>query len=129
MLMFAHGFNIRYGTIRPPNIDVTMIAPKAPGHRVREVFVEGGGVPGLLAVHQDATGKAKQLALSYGKAIGVHPRRRHRDHVHRRDRNRSVRRAGRALRRRQRARSRRASRRWSKPATSPRSPTSSACTN
>ncbi len=71
MLMFAHGFNIRYGTIHPPkNIDVTMIAPKAPGHRVREVFVEGGGVPCLLAVHQDATGKAKQLALSYGKAIG-----------------------------------------------------------
>jgi ketol-acid reductoisomerase len=71
MLMFAHGFNIRYGTIHPPkNIDVTMIAPKAPGHRVREVFVEGGGVPCLLAVHQDATGQAKQLALSYGKAIG-----------------------------------------------------------
>ena len=71
MLMFAHGFNIRYGTIHPPkNVDVTMIAPKAPGHRVREVFVEGGGTPCLLAVHQDATGKAKQLALSYGKAIG-----------------------------------------------------------
>ncbi len=72
MLMFAHGFNIRYGTIHPPaNVDVTMIAPKAPGHRVREVFVEGGGTPALLAVHQDATGKAKQLALSYGKAIGA----------------------------------------------------------
>jgi ketol-acid reductoisomerase len=71
MLMFAHGFNIRYGTIHPPkNVDVTMIAPKAPGHRVREVFVEGGGVPCLLAVHQDATGKAKPLALSYGKGIG-----------------------------------------------------------
>jgi ketol-acid reductoisomerase len=71
MLMFAHGFNIRYGTIHPPkNIDVTMIAPKAPGHRVREVFTEGGGTPALLAIHQDATGKAKQLALSYGKAIG-----------------------------------------------------------
>jgi len=71
MLMFAHGFNIRYGTIHPPkNVDVTMIAPKAPGHRVREVFTEGGGTPCLLAIHQDATGKAKQLALSYGKAIG-----------------------------------------------------------
>ncbi len=71
MLMFAHGFNIRYGTIHPPkNVDVTMIAPKAPGHRVREVFTEGGGTPCLLAVHQDATGKAKQLALSYGKGIG-----------------------------------------------------------
>ncbi len=72
MLMFAHGFNIRFGTITPPaNVDVTMIAPKAPGHRVREVFVEGGGTPALLAVHQDATGNAKQLALSYGKAIGA----------------------------------------------------------
>ena len=71
-LMFAHGFNIRFGTITPPaNVDVTMIAPKAPGHRVREVFVEGGGTPALLAIHQDATGKAKQLALSYGKAIGA----------------------------------------------------------
>jgi ketol-acid reductoisomerase len=72
MLMFAHGFNIRYDTIRPPkDVDVTMIAPKAPGHRVREVFVEGGGTPALLAVHQDATGKAKPLALSYGKGIGA----------------------------------------------------------
>jgi ketol-acid reductoisomerase len=71
-LMFAHGFNIRYGAITPPaNVDVSMIAPKAPGHRVREVFVEGGGTPALLAIHQDATGKAKQLALSYGKAIGA----------------------------------------------------------
>jgi ketol-acid reductoisomerase len=72
MLMFGHGFNIRYGTITPPaDVDVTMIAPKAPGHRVREVFVEGGGTPALLAVHQDATGKAKDLALAYGKALGV----------------------------------------------------------
>ena len=71
-LMFAHGFNIRFGTIKPPaNVDVTMIAPKALGHRVREVFVEGGGTPALLAIHQDATGNAKQLALSYGKAIGA----------------------------------------------------------
>jgi len=71
-LMFAHGFNIRFETITPPaNIDVSMIAPKAPGHRVREVFVEGGGTPALLAVHQDASGSAKQLALSYAKAIGA----------------------------------------------------------
>src|ERR1700674_3972662 len=71
-LMFAHGFNIRFGTIKPPaNIDVSMIAPKAPGHRVREVFIEGGGTPALLAIHQDATGTAKQLALSYAKAIGA----------------------------------------------------------
>ena len=70
-LMFAHGFNIRYGTIQPPEtVDVSMIAPKAPGHRVREVFQEGGGTPGLVAVHQDASGKALELALSYAKAIG-----------------------------------------------------------
>ena len=71
MLMFAHGFNIRYGTIVPPkDVDVTMIAPKSPGHRVREVFTEGGGTPCLIAVHQDATGQGKQLALSYARAIG-----------------------------------------------------------
>jgi ketol-acid reductoisomerase len=72
MLMFAHGFNVRYATIHlPTGIDVTMVAPKAPGHRVREVFVEGGGTPALLAVHQDATGSAKKLALSYAKALGA----------------------------------------------------------
>jgi ketol-acid reductoisomerase len=72
MLMFAHGFNIRFNTITPPpDIDVTMIAPKSPGHRVRELYREGAGTPALLAVYQDATGNAKQLALSYGKAIGV----------------------------------------------------------
>jgi ketol-acid reductoisomerase len=71
MLMFAHGFNIHFGEIKPPaNVDVTMVAPKAPGHRVREVFKEGGGTPGLLAVHQDATGHAKALGLAYAKAIG-----------------------------------------------------------
>ena len=72
MLMFAHGFNIRFGTVAPPkDVDVTMIAPKSPGHRVRELYVEGGGTPALVAVHQDATGNAKALALSYGSAIGV----------------------------------------------------------
>jgi ketol-acid reductoisomerase len=72
MLMFGHGFNIRFGTITPPaDVDVTMIAPKAPGHRVREVFTEGGGTPALLAVHQDATGNARATALSYAKALGV----------------------------------------------------------
>jgi ketol-acid reductoisomerase len=71
MLMFAHGFNIHFNEIKPPaNVDVTMVAPKAPGHRVREVFKEGGGTPGLLAVWQDATGKAKALGLAYAKAIG-----------------------------------------------------------
>jgi ketol-acid reductoisomerase len=71
MLMFAHGFNIHFGTIVPPeNVDVTMVAPKSPGHRVREVYQAGGGVPGLVAVHQDATGQAKAKALAYAKAIG-----------------------------------------------------------
>lgn len=68
-LMFAHGFNIRYGQIQPPeSVDVSMVAPKAPGHRVREVFVEGAGVPGLVAVEQDASGNAKANALAYAKA-------------------------------------------------------------
>jgi ketol-acid reductoisomerase len=72
MLMFAHGFNIRFGTITPPaDVDVTMIAPKSPGHRVRELYIEGGGTPALLAVHQNATGQARALALSYAKGIGV----------------------------------------------------------
>src|SRR4030095_2595054 len=63
---------IRFGWIVPPQgVDVTMIAPKSPGHRVRELFVEGAGTPALLAVHQDATGQARALALSYGKGIGV----------------------------------------------------------
>src|SRR5688572_25026029 len=71
MLMFAHGFAVRFNWIVPPkDVDVTMIAPKAPGHRVREVFIEGGGTPGLLAVHQDVTGQGRKLALSYGRAIG-----------------------------------------------------------
>ena len=71
-LMFAHGFNIRYGTITPPkDVDVSMIAPKSPGHRVRELFVEGGGTPALVAVEQDASGKALAQALSYGKGIGT----------------------------------------------------------
>jgi ketol-acid reductoisomerase len=71
-LMFAHGFNIRYGTITPPNyVDVSMVAPKAPGHRVREIYLEGGGTPALLAVHQDASGNAKEDALSYAAALGA----------------------------------------------------------
>lgn len=70
-LMFAHGFNIRYGTIESPKgVDVSMIAPKAPGHRVREVFVEGGGTPALVAIHQDASKHAMETALSYAKGIG-----------------------------------------------------------
>jgi len=70
-LMFAHGFNIRFGTIVPPaEVDVSMVAPKAPGHRVREVFLEGGGTPCLLAVHQDASGQAKANAIAYASALG-----------------------------------------------------------
>ncbi len=72
MLMFAHGFNIRFGQIVPPaGVDVTMVAPKGPGHLVRRTYTEGGGVPSLVAVHQDATGKARDLALSYAHAIGA----------------------------------------------------------
>jgi ketol-acid reductoisomerase len=71
-LMFAHGFNIRFNTITPrADIDVTMIAPKGPGHRVRETYEAGGGVPALIAVHQDASGKAHAQALSYAAAIGA----------------------------------------------------------
>jgi ketol-acid reductoisomerase len=70
-LMFAHGFNIRYGQIKPPaGVDVSMVAPKAPGHRVREVYTEGGGTPGLVAVEQDASGQALENALAYAKGIG-----------------------------------------------------------
>jgi ketol-acid reductoisomerase len=71
MLMFAHGFAIRFNWIVPPaDVDVTMVAPKAPGHRVREVFTEGAGTPGLLAVHQDVTGRGRATALSYARGIG-----------------------------------------------------------
>jgi ketol-acid reductoisomerase len=71
-LMFAHGFNIRFGTIKPPaGVDVSMVAPKSPGHRVRELYVEGGGTPALIAVEQNASGKAREVALSYASAIGT----------------------------------------------------------
>ena len=71
MLMFAHGFNIHFNQILPPaDIDVTMIAPKGPGHRVRELFSQGSGVPALVAIHQDASQKAKQVALAYAKGLG-----------------------------------------------------------
>ncbi|MCY3574949.1 MAG: ketol-acid reductoisomerase [Chloroflexi bacterium] len=71
MLMFAHGFNIHFKEIvPPPTVDVAMVAPKAPGHRVREVFTEGAGTPGLIAIEQDATGNALALGLAYAKAIG-----------------------------------------------------------
>jgi ketol-acid reductoisomerase len=70
-LMFAHGFNIHFGQIAPPaGVDVSMIAPKAPGHRVRELFIEGVGVPALVAIHQNASGKALETALAYALALG-----------------------------------------------------------
>jgi ketol-acid reductoisomerase len=70
-LLFAHGFNIRFGRVKPPaGVDVAMVAPKGPGHLVRRTFEEGGGVPCLIAVEQDATGNAKGLALAYADAIG-----------------------------------------------------------
>jgi ketol-acid reductoisomerase len=71
-LAFAHGFNIHFGQVRPPKgVDVWMIAPKGPGHLVRRTFEDGGGVPALVAVGHDATGKAKEVALAYAKAIGA----------------------------------------------------------
>jgi ketol-acid reductoisomerase len=70
-LAFAHGFNVRFGRIKAPDgVDCIMVAPKGPGHLVRRTYTEGGGVPALIAVEQDATGKAKELALSYAEAIG-----------------------------------------------------------
>jgi ketol-acid reductoisomerase len=70
-LMFAHGFNIHFGEVKPsPEVDVSMIAPKAPGHRVRELFTEGVGVPALLAIHQNPSGRARQEGLAYALALG-----------------------------------------------------------
>ncbi|MDC0423077.1 ketol-acid reductoisomerase [Methylophilaceae bacterium] len=71
ILAFAHGLNIHYELIKPrPDLDIIMIAPKAPGHTVRSEFVKGGGIPDLIAIQQDASGKAKEIALSYASAIG-----------------------------------------------------------
>src|SRR3712207_2715697 len=71
LLIFAHGFSIHFGQIDPgPEVDVGMAAPKGPGHLVRRQFVEGNGVPGLIAVHQDASGEARDLVLAYAKGIG-----------------------------------------------------------
>ena len=110
-IFFGHGFNIRFGYIKPPaDVDVAMVAPKGPGHLVRRQFVDGKGVPVLVAVEQDATGKASALALSYAKGIGGTRAGGDQDHLHRGDRDRPVRRAGGALRRRRRSWSSTASR-------------------
>jgi ketol-acid reductoisomerase len=72
MLMFAHGFSIHFGTVQPkPDVDVTMIAPKGPGHLLRSTYVQGQGIPALIAVHQDATGRAWERAKAYGRALGA----------------------------------------------------------
>jgi ketol-acid reductoisomerase len=72
MLMFAHGFAIHYGTVQPPqNVDVTMVAPKGPGHLVRSTYAEGNGTPALVAIQQDSTGRARERTLAYAKGIGA----------------------------------------------------------
>jgi len=72
MLMFAHGFSIHFGTVEPkPDVDVTMIAPKGPGHLLRSTYVQGQGIPALIAVHQDATGRAWDRAKAYGRSLGA----------------------------------------------------------
>ena len=99
--MFAHGFNIRFARIQPPaTIDVGMVAPKGPGHLLRCVYEQGGGVPALFAVEQDASGTARARVLAYARGARLHPRRRARDHVQGGDRDRPVRRAGAPVRRR-----------------------------
>ena len=81
-LMFAHGFNIHFGQIKPPaDVDVSMIAPKAPGHRVRELYTEGVGVPALVAVHQDASGQALRTRPGLRAGARLPEGRRDRDHL------------------------------------------------
>jgi ketol-acid reductoisomerase len=71
LVLFGHGFSVHYGEVEPPEgVDVALVAPKGPGHLVRRQYLEGSGVPGLIAIHQDATGDAKSLALAYAKGIG-----------------------------------------------------------
>ena len=104
LLLFGHGFSIHYGeVVPPPDVDVALVAPKGPGHLVRRQFLEGSGVPGLVAVHQDATGQRARARARLRQGHRLHARRRDRDDVQGRDRDRPVRRAGRPLRRRHRA--------------------------
>ena len=103
-ILFAHGFNIHFKQIKPrKDLDVVLIAPKGPGDLVRRQYQQGRGVPCLIAVAQDATGKAQARALAYADGIGGTRAGVHRDDLRRGDRDRPVRRAGRALRRRHRA--------------------------
>ncbi|CAM5312925.1 Ketol-acid reductoisomerase (NADP(+)) [Streptomyces alboniger] len=103
-LFFGHGLNIRFGFIKAPEgVDVCMVAPKGPGHLVRRQYEEGRGVPCIAAVEQDATGNGFELALSYAKGIGGTRAGVIKDDLHRGDRDRPLRRAGRALRRHRRA--------------------------
>ena len=130
MVMFAHGFNVHFDQMQPPDdVDVTMVAPKGPGHLVRRVYTEGGGVPALVAVHQNASEKAQQIALAYAKGIGATRARRARDDVQGGDGDRPLRRAGRSSAAARRRWSRRRSRRCARRATSRSSRTSSACTS
>ena len=100
-LIFSHGFNIHFGQIVPPaDVDVFMIAPKGPGHLVRDQYRGGHGVPCLIAVHQNASGKAREQRPRLRQGHRRPARRRHRDHLQGRDRDRPLRRAGRPLRRR-----------------------------
>ncbi len=129
-LLFAHGFNIHFKQIKPrTDLDVVLIAPKGPGDLVRRQYEQGRGVPAPDRRRAGCEQQAFDKALAYAHGIGGTRGGVLDDHVRRGDRDRSVRRAGRALRRRHRAGRARASRRWSRPATSPRSPTSSACTS
>ena len=99
-LAFAHGLNVHFNLLDPrADIDVFMIAPKGPGHTVRSEYQRGGGVPCLVAVAQNPSGNALEIALSYASRDRRRPRRHHRDHLQGRMRNRPVRRAGRAVRR------------------------------
>ncbi len=93
-LAFAHGFNIHFGRIEPPeHVDVFMVAPKGPGHLVRRMYKKGVGVPGLLAIHRDFTGQCRNVGLAYCARHWGHQGRRHRNHICGRDGNRPVRRA------------------------------------
>ena len=114
---------------RPQGVDVGMVAPKGPGHLVRRQYQEGKGVPCLMAVHEDATGNARELVLAYASGIGGGRAGVIETTLQGRVRDRPVRRAGGALRRRDRARPGRASRPWSRPATTRASPTSRPCTS